>query len=82
MVKFLLFLRKKIVSWGKKHFAATPVSIVGKSFKVDIKENIYRIMKDCLVDLFLSFVGRAPFDGVKGGHFDHLPMIKAVNFRR
>ena len=39
-------------------------------------------MKDCLVDLFLSFVGRAPFDGVKGGHFDHLPMIKAVNFRR
>ena len=66
----------------KKHFAATPVSIVG-SFKVGIKENIYRIMKDCLVDLFLSFVGRAPFDGVKERWtFWSLSEIKAANFRR
>ena len=86
MVKFLLFLRKKIyflsiVSW-KKTFRCYSDSIVGKNFKLGIKENIYRIMKDFLVSLFLSVVGRAPFDGVKGGHFDHLPMIKAVNFRR
>ena len=52
-------------SLGKKTFRCYSDSIVGKIFKLGIKENIYRIMKDFLVSLFLSVVGRAPFDGVK-----------------
>ena len=55
----------------EKSFRCHSDSIVGKNFKLGIKENIYRIMKDCLVSLFVSVVGRAPFDAVKGGHFDH-----------
>ena len=40
-------------------------------------------MKDRLVSLFLSVVGRAPFDGVKERWtFWSLSKIKAVNFRR
>ena len=51
--------------------------------ELGIKENINRIMKDCLVSLFLSVVGRAPFDGVKERWtFWSLSEIKAANFRR
>ena len=66
VVKFLLFLRKKIENsvLKKKQFVATPTQSSG-TMELGIKENIYRIMKDCLVSLFLSVVGRAPFDGVK-----------------
>ena len=53
------------------------------TMELGIKENINRIMKDCLVSLFLSVVGRAPFDGVKERWtFWSLSEIKAVNFRR
>ena len=63
VVKFLLFMRKK-KCLGKKQFVATPTQSSG-TMELGIKENINRIMKDCLVSLFLSVVGRAPFDGVK-----------------
>ena len=58
-----LFIRKK-KCLGKKTNVATPTQSSG-TMELGIKENIDRIMKDCLVSLFLSVVGRAPFDGVK-----------------
>ena len=55
---------KEKMSWKKKQFVVTPTQSSG-TMELGIKENINRIMKDCLVSLFLSVVGRAPFDGVK-----------------
>ena len=70
------------MSWKNKQIVATPTQSSG-TMELGIKENINRIMKDCLVSLFLSVVGRAPFDGVKERWtFWSLSEIKAVNFRR
>ena len=63
VVKFLYLSERKNVL-EKKQIVATPTQSSG-TMELGIKENINRIMKDCLVSLFLSVVGRAPFDGVK-----------------